>query len=251
MATTSAPHHANAEYTVEAARADLAAAHRLAVRDDLHEGTWNHLSLTVPGKPDEILITPKQRHWSRIRASDLAQLGPDVDGAALEQANEHLWVGYRIHYPLHQARPDAACVLHAHPPYTTALTMVEGGVVEIAEQNALEFHEGIAYNDEYDAGRPVGLDQGEAMAAALGDKAFVLMLKNHGVVVTGPTVGIAYTRLYMLERYCRNQAIAMGYGRPLALIPEHHRQAASQGYMEDHFAAMKEILDEEEPDYAV
>src|SRR5579871_4531717 len=188
-----------ASYSVARARVDLAAAHRLAVRDDLHEGTWNHLSLSVPGDPERILITPGVVHWSQVTASSLAVLGPHEDGAALERDNEHLWVGYRIHYPLHRARPDAACVLHAHPPYATALTMVEGGVLEWAEQNSLEFHGRVAFNARYDSGVPLDIGQGEEMAAALGDEAIVLFLRNHGVVVVGPTVAIAYTNLYLLE----------------------------------------------------
>jgi ribulose-5-phosphate 4-epimerase/fuculose-1-phosphate aldolase len=248
MATSSPAHSAYANYSAKDARVDLAAAHRLSVRDNLHEGTWNHLSLVVPGSPDRILITPGHKHWSRVRASDLVELGPEADPDDLKH-DEAQWVGYRIHYPLHMARPDAACVLHAHPPYATALTIVEGGRLEMAEQNALEFHEQVGYNDEYDAGIPVGMDQGEAMAEALGERNCVLFLKNHGVVVVGATVAIAYTRLYVLERYCRVQAIAKSYGQPLALIPEHRRNGAGDGYKEDHFAAMKDLLDELEPDY--
>jgi ribulose-5-phosphate 4-epimerase/fuculose-1-phosphate aldolase len=232
------------------ARADLAAAHRLAVRDELHEGTWNHLSLTVPGAPSRMLITPALSHWSQIRASELTELGPDEDVERLRTENEHLFVGYRIHYPLHQRRPDAACVLHAHPPYATALTMVEGARLEPAEQNALEFHGRTAYSDEYDAGVPVGLDQGEAMADALGDNAIVLFLRNHGVIAVGPSVGVAYTNLYLLERACRVQWLARGYGGRLALIPEHRRSGAGDGFKDEHFSAMRRVLDREEPDYA-
>ncbi len=237
------------DYTREDARLDLAAAHRLAVRDNLHEGTWNHLSLSVPGDAERVLITPFISHWSQITATSLAIIGPDEDLDRLQAENEHLWVGYRIHYPIHRARPDAACVLHAHPPFATALTMVEGGRLEMAEQNALEFHGTVAYSDEYDAGVPVGLDQGEAMAESLGD-ASVLMLRNHGVVVVGPTVGIAYTNLYLLERCCRVQWLAQNTGKPLAIIPDDRRGGAGDGVKEQHFAAMRRVLDRHEPDYA-
>lgn len=236
-------------YTLEKARVDLAAAHRLAVRDQLHEGTWNHLSLTVPGEPDKILITPEVCHWSLITASSLAVVGPDEDVERMQATNEHLWVGYRIHYPVHQARPDAACVLHAHPPYATALTMVEGGVLEWAEQNSLEFYGRVAYNDRYDSGVPLGLDQGEEMATFLGPDAILLFLRNHGVVVVGPTVAIAYTNLYLLERYCRVQYLAKTMGT-LVPIPEDRRGGGGDNFKTQHFAAMKRVLDKEEPDYA-
>ena len=38
------------------ARLDVAAAHRLAVMHELNEGVWNHISLTSPDEPDNILI---------------------------------------------------------------------------------------------------------------------------------------------------------------------------------------------------
>lgn len=236
-------------YTLRQARIDLAAAHRLAVRDELHEGTWNHLSLVVPGEPEKILITPEVCHWSQITASSLAVVGPDEDLERMQEVNEHLWVGYRIHYPLHQARLDAACVLHAHPPYATALTMVEGGVLEWAEQNSLEFYGRVAYNDRYDSGVPVGLDQGEEMAAVLGPEAILLFLKSHGVVVVGPTVGIAYTNLYLLERYCRVQYLAKTMGKLAPIAPE-RRGGGGDTFKTLHFEAMKRVLDKEEPDYA-
>ncbi len=116
----------------------------------------------------------------------------------------------------------------------------------MAEQNALEFHGTVAYSDEYDAGVPVGLDQGEAMAESLGD-ASVLMLRNHGVIVVGPTVGIAYTNLYLLERCCRVQWLAQNTGKPLAIIPDDRRGGAGDGVKEQHFAAMRRVLDRHEP----
>jgi hypothetical protein len=45
-------------------------------------------------------------------------------------------------------------------------------------------------------------------------------MKNHGVMVAGDTVAQAYRRLYMLERVCRGQLLAMATGRPLELLSE-------------------------------
>jgi ribulose-5-phosphate 4-epimerase/fuculose-1-phosphate aldolase len=234
---------------LQQARIDLAAAHRLAVRDDLNEGTWSHLSVAVPGAPREILISPGARHWSQVRASDLAHLTGSESREELERVSSLLWVGYRIHQPVHAARPDAACVLHTHPPFATALTMVEDLRLEMAEQNAVEFDERIAYADEYDGGPDPGMEHGERIARALGETATVLFLKSHGVIVVGPSVAVAYTNLYMLERACRVFHLARGYGRPLALIPERLRASTDDQSKIEHFAAMKRVLDVEESDY--
>jgi ribulose-5-phosphate 4-epimerase/fuculose-1-phosphate aldolase len=203
----------------------------------------------VPGRPNEMLITPGARHWSQLRARDLAHLTGEETRDDVERVSSLLWVGYRIHRPLHEARPDAPCVLHAHPPYATALTMVEGLHMEMAEQNALEFYQRIAYTDEYDGGTDPGMDHGALLARALGEDAIVLFLKNHGVIVVGPSVAVAYTNLYMLERACRVFHLAHGFGRPLALIPESQRVGSDDRAKLEHFVAMKQVLDAEEPDY--
>ena len=60
------------------ARVDLAAAHRLAVMHGFHEGIFNHLTLTVPGRTDRyyqipcLLYTspsPRDRTRSRMPSS--------------------------------------------------------------------------------------------------------------------------------------------------------------------------------------
>lgn len=254
MTTSKASVAETGDYTIGEARVDLAAAHRLAVRDDLHEGTWNHLSLTVPGRPDALLITPPAVHWSRVRASELLELAAaDADRVRAEGGLG--WIGYRIHAPLHAARPDARCVLHAHCPHATALSMLADGRLEMAEQNALDFHGRIAYTSAYDGAGAHGLEHGEALAAAIGERNTVLFLKNHGVIVVGASVAEAYTDLYLLERACRVMILALSTGRQLAPVPEDAVRSvagtsADAAFKHAHFAAMKRLLDEEEPDYA-
>jgi ribulose-5-phosphate 4-epimerase/fuculose-1-phosphate aldolase len=229
-------------------RIDLAAAHRIAVLEGLHEGTWNHFSLAVPGDPERMLITPGYIHWSQVTASGLRVLGPDA--AAVEAEGGITWIGYRIHYPIHQLRPDAACVVHAHPPYATALACLEDSRLDMAEQNALTFAGRIAYNDVYDRAVATDLGAGRAMVEALDGKD-VLFLANHGVLVVGPTVAAALTDLYVLERACRVQLIARASGGALRHVPEDVVAAyePSGGYRDHHFAAMKRVLDATQPDY--
>ena len=240
------------EYGIREARVDLAAAHRLAVMDNLHEGSWNHFSVTVPGMPEEILLTPGDRHWSQVTASSLVIA--NAEAKKIEAQGGFLWVGYRIHYPIHVARPDAVCVLHTHSPYATALSMLEGGRLLMAEQNALNFYNKVAYNDVYEGqvgGGHTGLSLGEQLAEALGDKT-VLFLKNHGVLVVGPSVAAAYFDLYLLERACQFQVLAMSTGRKLQLVPDEILKGLhddEQQYKIEYFAAMKGVLDRNQRDY--
>jgi ribulose-5-phosphate 4-epimerase/fuculose-1-phosphate aldolase len=240
---------------VRDARVDLAAAHRLAVRDGLSEGTWNHLTLTHPEDPERMLMTPPDTHWSQVTASSLLDVGPgfDPEGAA--------WVAYRIHQPVHAARPDARCVLHVHSPAVVAMSMLEDPRPRMVEQSALMFHGRIAATEEFDGLQAANTDQGQAMADALGPDCSILMLRNHGAVVTGPTVGQAYVELYMLECTCDAQMKALATGLPLNELTAAQLSAFADRTkvdVDEHgmgevlgrsFEAMKRVLDASEPDY--
>jgi ribulose-5-phosphate 4-epimerase/fuculose-1-phosphate aldolase len=234
------------------ARIDLAAAFRLAVRMDLHEGVCNHFTLMLPdGK--RFLLNPYGLHWSEVTASNLLAL--DSQGNILVGEGEAEKTAFHIHSRIHLANPKAACVLHTHMPYATALTLTEPGRLEMVEQNALRFADDIAYDETYN-GLVVDAAEGDRLARVLGAKR-VLFLANHGVIVAGPSVAEAYDLLYYLERACRLQVLARATGLPFRKVrPEVVREtcrmilADAPKYAGAHFAALKRILDREDPGYA-
>ena len=189
------------------ARIDLAAAFRLAERLDLHEGVCNHFSLMLPdGK--RFLLNRYGLHWSEVSASNL--LTVDAAGKVLEGEGEIEKTAFYIHSRIHLANPRAACVLHTHMPYATAITITEPGRLEMVEQNALRFHGDIAYDDTYN-GLVVDQAEGDRLAGVLGSKR-VMFLANHGVLVAGATVAEAFDSLYYLERAARVQVLARATG---------------------------------------
>ncbi len=235
-----------------AARADLAAAFRLAVRMDLHEGVCNHFSVML-GDGKRFLLNRFGLHWSEVTAGNLICL--DAAGKVLEGEGEFEKTAFYIHSRIHLAHPRAACVLHTHMPYATALTLLADGRLEMVEQNALRFHDDIAYDDTYN-GLVVDEAEGDRLALALGSRR-ALFLANHGVIVVGPTVAEAFDALYYLERACRLQVIARSTGgllRPVRpdVVRDTCRMLAADApkYANAHFSALKRILDREEPDYS-
>ena len=243
-------------------RIDLAAAFRLAVRMELHEGVCNHFSVMLPAPQSRSGETPDRArfllnryglHWSEVTASNLLCL--DAGGRVLAGEGEVEKTAFYIHSRIHLANPRAACVLHTHMPYATALTLLEGGRLEMAEQNALRFHGDIAYDDIYN-GLVVDDAEGDRLAAALGEKR-VLFLASHGVIVVGPTVAEAFDALYYLERACRLQVLARSMGgklrrvRPEVVADTHQRMLAdAPQYAGAHFGALKRLLEREEPEYS-
>src|SRR3954462_12040877 len=245
------PHLKSVPAAERAARVDLAAAFRLAVRMDLHEGVCNHFSLMLPG--GRFLLNRYGLHWSEVSASNLLAL--DAEGTVLQGEGEIEKTAFYIHSRIHLAHPRAACVLHTHMPYATALTLLEGGRLEMVEQNALRFHDDIAYDDIYN-GLVVDNAEGDRLARVLGSKR-VMFLANHGVIVVGPSVAAAFDLLYYLERACRLQELARMMGGKLrAVRPEVIKNTYklmrddAPKYAGAHFAALKRSLDREEPAYS-
>ncbi len=234
-----------------AARVDLAAAFRLAVRLDLHEGVCNHFSVMLDG--GRFLLNRYGLHWSEVTASNLLTL--DAQGQVLEGEGEFEKTAFYIHSRIHLAHPRAACVLHTHMPYATALTLLEGGRLAMAEQNALRFHDDIAYDDLYN-GLVVDDTEGDRLARALGTKR-VMFLASHGVIVVGETVADAFDAMYYLERACRLQVLARSMGGKLRTVaPEVVRRTYelmrvdAPKYAGAHFGALKRLLEREEPGYS-
>jgi ribulose-5-phosphate 4-epimerase/fuculose-1-phosphate aldolase len=237
------------------AREDLAAAYRLAVRFGFNEGIDNHFTLAVPGEDNRFLLIPYGLHWSEVTASSLVIVDGEGNLVAGEGYVEP--TAFYIHAAVHKARPDAACVMHTHMPHALALTMIEGGRLEMAEQNALRFYGDIAYDDTY-GGLALDWDEANRIASVMGDKS-VMFMANHGVTVAGPSVAHAWELLYYLEQACRAQVLAMSTGRPLkrvsdnmagdvaAAIQAENRSAAAN--FDRHFAALKRLLERDGADY--
>ncbi len=244
----------SAKDPVHEARVDLAAAHRLAARFGFDDGIWNHFSLKVPGRPEHFLVKTHGLLCSEVTASNLITV--DADGNTVEGQGDAERSAVCIHSPIHTAKADAACVLHAHTRYATWLSMVEGGRLMPINQNSLRYYGRISYDDDY-GGLALEVDEGRRMAAALGDNN-ILILANHGVIVTGATVAEAFHDLYYLELCCKEQFTVVSSGaRPHLIAPavvEHTQKQFDDGKVrsaELYFEALKRQLDAEEPEYRI
>ncbi|WP_416898565.1 MAG: aldolase [Minwuia sp.] len=236
-------------------RIDLACAFRWAVRLNLHEGVCNHFSLAVPDEDgvmrgNRFLINPYGRHWSEMTASSLLLV--DADGDVLEGEEEVETSAFTIHRGVHLAAPQAVCVMHTHMPHTTALTLLKDSELKMCEQNALMFHDRIAYDEEYN-GLSTDNAEGERIASKLGNRA-VLMMASHGVTVTGANVRETFTDLYYLERAATFQVLARSTGGELRELSGDVVSKTSAQMTEErpilaerHFAALRRILEREEP----
>ena len=241
------------------ARVDLAAAHRLAHIQGFSEGIFNHLTLAVPGKPDRYYQIPFGLHWSEVTASCLLEV-ECTTGKVLAGSGEIERSAYCIHAPMHRLLPkNAAAVFHTHMPYASALARLENPQLEPIGQTEIGFLDDVVYDMEY-TGLAFDPAEGERLASVLGPERAVLFMGNHGVAVCGSSVAEAYDKLFYLERACQVQLYAMWTQKPLKRVPETIVNRTVAQYNESpvyggkpacdhHFAALKRMLDRQEPDY--
>jgi len=231
-------------------RCQLACAFRWTALLDMHEGVANHFSLSVDDRGTRFLINPDGRHFSRIRASELLLVDAE-DSDTLEREDAPDPTAWGLHGALHRHCPEARCALHAHPLYTTVLAGLADSTMLPVDQNCARFFNRVAVDASYGG---LALDEeAERCVRLLQDKR-ILLMGNHGIMVTAPTVAQAFDDLYYFERAAKTLVTAYATGQPLRLIPDDvaektARQWEALPVFEKHFRELRAILDEEEPDY--
>jgi len=234
------------------ARRDLACAFRWAARLGYNEGIANHFSLAVSDDGGGFLVNPYGRHWSRLRASDLLLVDADEPGDLVTSTTVDP-TAFNIHGRIHKAVPQARCLLHTHMKYATVMTCLRDSNLLPIDQNTMRFYGKVAVDEEFE-GMAMEAAEGDRLARVLGDKS-ILLMGNHGVVVAGPTVAKAFDDLYYFEKACEVLVTAYMTGRELRVVSDAvARQTVAdwESYpdMSDrHFAELKAMLDELEPDY--
>jgi ribulose-5-phosphate 4-epimerase/fuculose-1-phosphate aldolase len=199
------------------ARVDLAACYRLVDLYGMSDMMANHISSHVPGEPGAFLINAYGMMYEEISASSLIKV--DVDGNVLAKPDFGALdyginrAGYVIHSAIHAARADVACVIHTHAWASMAVSALQCGLLPIT-QTAMRFLK-IGYHDY----QGVVLDAAEkaSLLADLGDGE-ALMLRNHGALVVGRTVGEAFNWAHRLELACRTQLAAMATNAPFVPV---------------------------------
>lgn len=193
----------------EAVRAllrELVTGYHVLDHDGQSSGVAGHLSARIPGA---------KTFWSHRFGLTFGEIG----AAELLEADFELKVlsgeppinpTMHIHTRVYLARPDVNVIVHTHGRNVLALSAI-GAQLEMCTQPAALFFEDIAYLDEYE-GAALGKGEGETIAAALGGKSAII-LRNHGQLIVGSSVGEAVFRAVRLESVAGLQLAAMASGR--------------------------------------
>ncbi len=158
---------------------------------DLGDG---HITARDPELTDHMWLLRFPCGFERATVHDLVLVRPDgttADGAEINMT------AYNIHHPIHEARRDVVGVAHTHTPWGTPFSAT-GRPLEAITQEACTFHDRWAFFDDEEV-QILNRNGGERIADALGDKQ-VGMLRSHGLISTGNSVGETIAAFVTLER---------------------------------------------------
>jgi ribulose-5-phosphate 4-epimerase/fuculose-1-phosphate aldolase len=211
------------------ARIDLAACYRLVEHYGMADMMANHISSRVPGEDNAFLINPYGMLYEEITASSLIKV--DLGGTILAKPDFGALdyginkAGYVLHSAIHAARHEIDCVIHTHTWANMAVSALDCGLLPMT-QTAMRFLK-IGYHDY----QGVVLDTAEQASVVrdLGGSE-ALILRNHGALTVGRTVGEAFNWMHRLELACRSQLAAQATGRGLVAVPPPVLEATWNNY---------------------
>ncbi len=238
-------------------RVNLAAAYRLVDLYGWSDLLGTHLSARVPGPEEHFLVNPFGVMFDEMTASALIKV--DEEGNCLTDSDYSINpAAFVIHSAIHLAVPELTCVMHTHTRAGVGVACQTDGILPISQQ-ALAVYGHTAYHD-YE-GLAFDLSERERLVADLGDNR-VMVLRNHGLLTAGKSIGEAFMWMYRAERACKYQLSFQQSGAKLSPIPqeiidktvEQGKVAnSSKGHRpigQKEWPALLRKLDRENPGYA-
>lgn len=157
--------------------------------------------------------------FDEARANNIVRVDDDLnllegDGMVNPSNRFHLWI--------YRHRPEVNAIIHTHPPYISALSIV-GEELIAAHMDTSMFYEDCAYLPEW-PGVPIGDEEGRIIHDALGNKRAIL-LAHHGQLVACKTIEESAVLAIFIERAAKMQVRARAIGPVKKIKPELAREA--------------------------
>ncbi len=181
----------------------LANAYNILAMLGLDDHTYTHLSHRAEDT-DAFYMLPFGLKFAEVSANNLLTI--TFDGKIMH-GEERIYnpTGYQTHGAIYKKRKDIQAIFHLHTPHMVAVASMQQGLQPIS-QWALHFYNQINYH-AYDS-LVTNNQQGSALARDLADK-FILLMRNHGAIITGKTIQEAMFYTHHLELACKTQCISL------------------------------------------
>lgn len=173
---------------------------------------------------------------SQLTTDDICTI--DFDGNVLE-GNGKPPLEFHLHAGIYKARPDVQAIVHAHPKWSTFLTMVGESYEPVYAQGTLVYPMPIL-----DSPRSINNpDMAKRLADTLGDRP-AAMMKSHGAVTCGKNIVEAFVLANYLEENAYRQYRALQIGKPYSFSDDEVAACQAKLWTEtlfkrtwDHFSA--------------
>lgn len=153
---------------------------------------------------DKIMITRKRVTLNNLGERDLVETGIDKNERGTPLASGELG----IHRCIYRAT-SALAVVHAHPPYTVALSLCLDDIIPQDKEGKASLGRVPIINLEKGCQDPQVLD--DVVAKALCESPIVIV-RGHGTYATGQLLEEAYHRTTVLEESCHILCILKSLG---------------------------------------
>ncbi len=162
---------------------------------------------------DEMLVTPSYNNYADLKAEDIVHI--KFDGTQLSKGRPAS-KEFRMHKAIYEDRDKAKCVIHAHSPHATALSILRKPIPPIMEEQCSFLGGAIPVAEQ---GKMWSDDLSQKAVVALG-KGNATLLANHGMVVCGAELKYCLNMVTLVEKLARVYLLALQTGEEPATIPQ-------------------------------
>ncbi|MGH9439519.1 MAG: aldolase [Terriglobia bacterium] len=192
--------------------ARIAIACRILAEEGHGRTLAGQVTVRVPGE-DTFCTLPFDTGFGDARQSVVLRVNGSmnvVEGSGIPNP------AVRFHMWIYQKIPAINAIVHTHPPFASALSMT-GKELLVAHMDATPFHDDCAYLPQW-PGLPIGNDEGEIIAGALGTKRTIL-LAHHGLLTVGKSLEEAVYLAVLFEQAAQLQMRALAIGEVHLIEP--------------------------------
>ena len=184
-------------------------------------GTEGNVSARTP--EGNVLITPSGLDYALMKPEDVVLVS--LEGETLEGAFDPS-VETPMHTGIYRSRPETFGIVHTHARFSTTLACLNWEIPPVHYMLASLSDEGRVPVASY---ATYGTEElARSAAQALGRAHRVCLLRNHGTISVGTTLGEAYSRTELLEQMAEIYYRARTAGEPVLLTSDEMAEVAAK-----------------------